>query len=71
MTAAIPYQATNVITANAATVTIVPSAARTAKCVTPHFALDVLMSVPAVTNLSVRVVQPNVKNVKKCFVKIV
>ena len=56
-------------TVNAVTEITAHNAVPIAKCVTPHFALDVLMSVPAVTNLSVRVVQPNVKNVKKCFVK--
>ena len=69
MTAAIPYQAMSVITASAATVTIVRSAAHTAKCVTPPCVLVVLMNVPAVMNRFVRVVLINVKNVKKCFVK--
>ena len=69
MTAATQYPVMNVITASAATVTIVRNAAPIAKCVIPHFVWDVLMNVPDVMNQFVRVALPNVRNVKKCFVK--
>ena len=71
MTAATPYQAMNVITANAVTVTIVRSAAHIARCVILQSALDVLMNVPHVTNQSARDVQPNARNARKYFVRIV
>ena len=71
MTAATPYQAMNVITANAATEIIARNAVPIARCVIPHFVLDALMSVPVVTSRFVRVVQLNVKNAKKYFVKTV
>ena len=58
-----------VITVNTVTGTIVPSAAHTAKYVIPLSVLVVHTSAPHVMNRSVRVVQLNVKNVRKCFVK--
>lgn len=69
MTAATQYPVMNVITASAATVTIVRNAAPIAKCVTPPCVLDVFMNVQAVTSRFVRVVLINVKNAKRCFVK--
>ena len=69
MTAATPYQAMNVITANAATEITARNAVPIARCVIPHSVWDVRMNVPVVMSLFVRAVQLNVKNVKKCFVK--
>ena len=69
MTAAIPYQAMSVITANAVTEIIVHSAVPIARCVTPHCVWDAPMSVPAVTSLFVRVVLANVRIAKKYFVR--
>ena len=71
MTAAIPYQAMSVITANAVTEITAHNAVPIAKCVTPPCVWDALMNVPAVMNRFAKVVQLNVKNVKKCFVKTV
>ena len=71
MTAAALYQAMIVITANAVTATIVVSVQRIARCAIRHFVWDVLMNVPHVMSLFARDVQPNARNAKKYFVRIV
>jgi len=71
MTAATRFRVMNVITVNAVTEITARNAVPIARCVIPHFALDVRMNVPHATSLFVRAVQLNVKNVKKYFVKTV
>jgi hypothetical protein len=70
-TAAIPYPAMSVITANTVTVTIVHSAAHIVRCVIQQSVLVAPMNVPPVTSQFARDVQPNARNAKKYFVRIV
>ena len=70
-TAVAQWLAMIVTTVNLATEIIVRSAAHTAKCVIPHFALDVLMNVLVVMSRFVRVALPNARNVKKFTVRTV
>ena len=71
MTAAVPYQMMIAITASTATGITARSAAAIARCAIRQCVWGVLMNVPHAMSQSVRVVQLNVKSVKKHSVRIV
>ena len=71
MTVAARFRAMTAITANVATVTIVVSVRRIARCAIRHFVWDVLMNVPHAMSLFAKAVQPNARIAKRLTVRIV